>query len=263
MNLLDKIINNKKQELLIQKRNKPLIQIRKKCDLFLKNKKNTRSLIDAIANANPIGLIAEIKLASPSAGKLTKMNHTDIAGLYAASKADAISVLTDKIYFNGNISYLKAVKKICPQPIFRKDFIIDDYQIYETALAGGDAFLLIASVLSLKEIKKFIALGKKLRLECLVETRNKEDIEKAVEANAEIIGINNRDLKSMNIDFNTTEKLINFIPKNKIVISESGIHDYRHSKKLIKLGVNGILAGTSIIKSKNLINKIAELKGQK
>ncbi|MCX6761305.1 MAG: indole-3-glycerol phosphate synthase TrpC [Candidatus Moranbacteria bacterium] len=263
MDLLKKIIATKKREIEKSKKKKSLVQIQKECREYFKNKKNKndfRSLKQAIINGKPLGLIAEIKLASPSAGQLTNLGYIDIARQYAKSKADVVSVLTDSTYFNGQIAYLEKVRKICPQPIFRKDFIIDSYQIYETVLAQADAYLLIASVLTAKEVKNLIQLGKKLGLECLVEIHNEADLKKALEANAEIIGINNRDLKTMKINLDTTEKLAKLIPKEKIIISESGINMHGDVEKLLKRGINGILVGTAIIKSKNMANKINELK---
>ncbi|PIR13353.1 indole-3-glycerol phosphate synthase [Candidatus Falkowbacteria bacterium CG11_big_fil_rev_8_21_14_0_20_39_10] len=263
MGILKKIIASKKQEVETSKQKKNLKQMQKECCAYLENKKINgypKSFKHALLNGKPLGLIAEIKLASPSTGQLTSMKYDDIARQYADSRADVISILTDEKYFHGHISYLEKVKQICQQPIFRKDFIVDFYQIYETALAAADAYLLIASILTVDEIKNFIQLGKELDLECLVETHDEEDLKKALKANAEIIGINNRNLKTMKIDLGTTKKLASIIPKGKIIISESGINTHDEVKKLITFGIKGILVGTSIIKSKNIIEKINELK---
>lgn len=260
-NILEKIVANKKREVMAKKRKKSIKKIKRECSEYLsKNKNNHRSLRQAILSGNPLGLIAEIKLASPTAGQLTELSCVDIARIYANSKADVISVLTDRTYFNGRPSYLKKVRKICHQPIFRKDFIIDQYQIYETALAGGDAFLLIATVLTIKEMENFMKLGNALGLEYLVEVHDEDDLKKAIMVGAEIIGINNRNLKTMKIDLSTTEKLAEKIPSGKIIISESGFNTQNDVRKILKSGANGILVGASIIKSKNMIKKINEFK---
>ncbi|MDH4330638.1 MAG: indole-3-glycerol phosphate synthase TrpC [Candidatus Moranbacteria bacterium] len=261
--MLRAIIKNKKIELDTKKKKHPLKEIQKECFEFL-NKNNPkdyhRSFKSAIVDGKSVGLIAEIKLASPSTGKLTEISCTDVAKKYNKSKADVISVLTDEKYFNGHLSYLRKVREICHQPIFRKDFIVDSYQIYETALHGADAFLLIASVLTLDEMKQLIQLGKEVGLECLVETHDENDVEKAIQTSAEIIGINNRDLKTMKTDLGTTERLMKSISGDRIVISESGINNRDDVERMIGLGVKGVLVGTSIIKSENMIDKINSLK---
>lgn len=259
MNFLDKIFPIKKRETAALKKLKSLQRTKQECSLCL-GKREIRSLKQAIKQAHPLAIIAEIKLKSPSKGVLTSKSCKDIVRLYARSQADAISVLTDKTYFNGDIMYLKQTRALAHQPIFRKDFIIDSYQIYETFLAGGDAFLLIASLLSTSELRQFIALGKKMGLESIVEVHNKRELEKALQADAEIIGINNRNLKTFKIDISTTEELMGYVPKGKIVISESGINSSEDVQRVARAGVKGILVGTSIIKSENPIKKITELK---
>lgn len=259
MSFLHKVIAIKKKEIQMRKKYKSLQRIKKEC-VFYAGKQKTRSLKYALQQTSPPAIIAEIKLKSPSEGILTTMSCRDIAVLYAQSQADAISVLTDKVHFNGDIAYLKQVRKLVKQPIFRKDFIIDPYQIYETFLAGGDAFLLIVALLSKPQLREFIALGKAMGLESIVEVHNRQELRSALNANAEIIGINNRNLKTLKVDIRTTEKLIKYIPKEKIVISESGINTSEEVKELIASGVKGILVGTSIIKSKSPVAKIAEFK---
>ena len=259
MGFLDQINIIKKREVDALKKRKSIENIEKECFVYLEKRK-IRSLKQAIKKTFPPAVIAEIKLKSPSQGVLTSKSCKDIATLYAQSQADAISVLTDKTYFNGDIAYLKQVRTITPQPIFRKDFIIDPYQIYETFLAGGDAFLLIVALLSTKQLRQFIVLGKQLGLETIVEVHNKQELEDALEADAEIIGVNNRNLKTLTISLTTTEELMKYIPKEKIVISESGIDSPEQVRKIIGFGVQGILVGTSIIKSENQIEKITQFK---
>lgn len=263
MDILKKIVIAKKKEIEIKKRRKSIDRLRKESLAYLKdikNRKKRRSLTKALAGSGSISIIAEIKLGSPLKGRLTELSCDNIAKKYSKSSADVISVLTDEAFFQGHLSYLKKVRKICHQPIFRKDFIIDPYQIYETLLAGGDAFLLIAAILTDKELASFMRLGSKLGLEYLIEIHDEADLKKALRMGAEIIGINNRNLKTMQIDLNTTRILAKQIPKGKIIISESGVNTQEDVKKIIKAGARGILVGTSIIRSKDMIKKINEFK---
>lgn len=266
MNILEKIVITKRKEITTKKKKKSFEKIREECLLYTSfgtYKDEHRSLREALLSGHSLGLIAEIKLASPILGQLTQMSNRDIAKIYAQSQADVISVLTDEVYFHGHLSFLQEVRKICQQPILRKDFIIDPYQIYETALAGGDAFLIIASILTEKEIRAFIQLGKELGLESLVEVHDEEELKKVLRVGAKIIGINNRNLKTMKIDVGTTEKLAKQIPKGKIIVSESGINTQADRRRIIKAGARGMLVGTAIIQSNNMLEKINELKAVK
>ncbi len=263
MDFLDKIVSIKHEEVRLLTQQRSFDEIKKQCLLTHDQRnKELRSLRNALLQSTPFGIIAEIKRASPSRGTLTDVSCEEIAYYYAQSKADAISVLTDTTYFNGDISYLKTAKDIAPQPIFRKDFIIDEYQIYETALAHADAFLLIATLLDVSQLRSFISLSKELGLENIVEVHTEKEIEKAIEAGADIIGINNRDFATMTIDIGTTERLMPYIPHNIIVISESGISSSHDVQRVVDAGVKGILVGTSLIESKDPIRKIADLKAQ-
>lgn len=259
MNFLDTVIVTKKKELYNLKREKPLAQMQREA-LSLEGRRQTRSLREAILKAQPVAVMAEIKRQSPSEGMLTALSHIEIARLYAESEADAVSVLTDKTYFLGDISYVPEVKSIVRQPVFRKDFIIDPYQIYETFMACADAFLLMASLLSAVQLKALLLLGASLNLESMVEVHNKQELENALEAGTEIIGINNRNLKTLRVDTATTETLLPLIPREKIVVSESGIYAPEQVRTLARLGVRGVLVGTAVLKSKNPVEKISELK---
>lgn len=259
MNFLDKVIITKKEEVDKLKKKKPFSEIKKEA-FCLVGKRRIRPLKDIFYKPDPTKLIAEIKLKSPVGGQLTTLPYLTLAHLYARSKADAISVVTDRTYFGGHISYLRKVRSIVHQPILRKDFIIDPYQIYETFVALADAFLLIASVLHVRQLKNLLAIGQSLGLESVVEVYNKEDLEKALSVGAEIIGINNRSLKTLTIDLNVTERLIRYVPKGKFIISESGINTPAQVHRLAALGVHGILVGTAILKAENPIEKVSALK---
>jgi indole-3-glycerol phosphate synthase len=198
-----------------------------------------------------ISVIAEIKRASPSVGIIAKqIEPAKIAKAYVAGGADAVSVLTEEDFFRGSLSDMILVKKNCPDiPVLRKDFIFDELQIYESRAAGADSFLLIASVLELNELCAFVAFGRELGMEPLVETHNLAEIEKALEAKAGIIGVNNRDLRSFKVDISNSIRLAGSIPKNIIKVSESGIKTKEDVKKLREAGFDAILVGETMMKA--------------
>jgi len=257
MNFLEKVVEEKKIELQEKEATLPLEMLKKE---VLAQHRVTTGSFQTIFKQNTIVVIAEIKLKSPSEGMLTNQTHIDIAKEYAKSEADAISILTEPNHFNGKLEYIEDVRDILPQPILRKDFIISEYHIYETAKAGADAFLLIAAILTTEELSRFISLGKELGLSALVEIHNEEDLEKALSAKAEIIGINNRDLTTLKIDLHTSARLMPLIPKNVAIVSESGIKTVDDVRFLKELGIHGILVGSSIIKNGNYVEAIRELK---
>ena len=205
-------------------------------------------------------LIAEIKPRSPSAGTLIEHSPLEIADLYAKSDADVISVLTDSTYFGGSLELLENVHARVPQPILRKDFIIDEYQVYETAASSASIFLLIATILDAATLRSLRELGESLGLDALVEVHDERDIEKAITSGARVVGINNRDLTEMQTDIETTERLASLVPSAVPLISESGIDNPEDVRRVHAVGARGILVGTSILRSGDPTAKIAELK---
>ncbi len=211
-------------------------------------------------NTDRIRLIGEIKAASPSKGIIRKdIDPLKIASIYE-QKVDAISVITEEDFFLGSLSYLEEVKKIVTKPVLRKDFIIDEYQIYESYLSGADAILLIASILGRDQSKRFLTLAKELGMSVLYEIHNEEELKNALEIDAEIIGINNRDLKTMNIDLNTTLRLRPLIPSNKVVVSESGIKSREHARLMEEAGIDAILVGTVLMEASDIEAMIDSLR---
>jgi indole-3-glycerol phosphate synthase len=209
-----------------------------------------------------IHLIAEIKKASPSAGVLRQdFNHLKLAQLYEAGGASALSILTETRYFLGRPSYLKTVHAITHLPVLRKDFIIDPYQIYESRLLSADAVLLIADILTLEELASFRALAESLGMEALVEAHSEEDMKKAVDAGARLIGINNRNLSTLRVSTSVGEKLIPLVPKGATIVIESGIEKYEEIMKFKSLGAHAFLVGTSLLRSPNIIGQLHHLKG--
>ena len=207
-----------------------------------------------------IRLIAEVKQASPSRGVLNpNLNPTKLAKTYAEGGAAAISVLTEENYFKGSIDYLAAIREVVRLPLLRKDFIFDPYQVYESRAYGADALLLIAAILSRPQLEELLSLSHSLGLRCLVEVHKENEVERAVRSKARIIGINNRDLDTFNIDINTTRRLRPLIPKEKIVVSESGVKSRKDIEKLRKWGVNAILVGEALVTAGDVLTKMKEL----
>lgn len=257
--ILKEILKNKEIELQKRKIIRPLEETKKKAyDL----PKTTRGFKLAIFSPpkGKIKLIAEIKKASPSEGVICEgFNPGEIAKIYEESGASAISVLTDENFFQGRLQHLKEVKEVTTIPILRKDFIIDEYQIYESKVWGADAILLIANCLSVEKINSFLNIAESLGLDCVVEIHTHEDLDKVLQTKAEIIGINNRNLYTFVVDIKTTFMLKLLIPRDKIVISESGIKSNQEVQVLQEKGIDAILVGTTLMKSGNIKDKIKEL----
>ncbi len=211
-----------------------------------------------------MNLIAEMKAASPSSGVIVD-NYVpaDIAAVYEKAGACAVSVLTDAEYFKGSINDIAKVKNSIKLPVLRKDFIIDESQIYESRLAGADAILLIARILDRDELERFIKIAGDLKMDALVEVHSVKEARSAIDAGAEIIGINNRDLNTLKVDLGTTVNIMNEIPelKRKVLVSESGISERSQVELLRDIGVNAVLVGEAILKSPDMREKIRELIG--
>lgn len=256
MDFLDQIIKQKKIDVELKKNQNPLSDLKKN----IKKLTNIVVFKSAISVTNKINLIAEIKNASPSRGILrTPFYPKEIANTYSECKVSAISVLTEVHYFKGNLDYLKEIQTVTDIPLLMKDFIIDEYQIYEAKMYGASAVLLIATILDLKKLANFLNLTNKLGLDALVEVHDEEDLDKALSANAEIIGINNRNLKTFKVDLATSFELKKKIPQNKIVVSESGIKNKDDIMKLRTAGFNAVLIGEAFMQSSNIAAKIKEI----
>ena len=212
-----------------------------------------------------VRLIAEVKKASPSRGLLrADFDPVDLAGIYAANGASAISVLTDP-RFQGTLEHLTAVKNaVLPQgiPVLRKDFIFEPYQIYETRAHGADALLLIAAILTPQEIAELLALSRHFWMQCLVEVHTSQELQVALDAGAEVIGINNRDLRTFNTDLSVTQELAPLLPRGKVVVSESGISTRADVLDLRRLGVHAVLVGEALVTASDVGAKVLELAGR-
>lgn len=252
MNILNQIVENKKIEVENQKKEMPL-------SAFIDKIKESKTLkIKKIFPKNKINIIGEIKKKSPSTGIISKnYNPIKIAKIYS-KYCSAISILTDEKFFGGRLEDIKKISKFVKLPILRKDFIIDRYQIYQSRFYGANLILLIASILNIDKIEEFLRTAKKYNMNCIVEVHKNDELKKVLKTKAEIIGINNRDLNSFKVDIKTTIKLSKKIPKNKFIITESGIRN-KTDINLLKNYVDGFLIGTSILKSKNIEEKIEQL----
>lgn len=209
-----------------------------------------------------IRLIAEVKKASPSRGVIrADFDPVKIATTYELSGASAISVLTDEKYFQGHLDYLKAVREVVDIPVLRKDFIIDPYQIYEARAAGADAVLLIVAALSRTELLELMGLAGRLGMATLVETHTAEELHIALEADAQVIGINNRNLRTFETTLDTTLRLAARVTGDKILVSESGIFTRSDVERLMQAGVDAILVGESLMREPDPGVKVKELLG--
>jgi indole-3-glycerol phosphate synthase len=219
-----------------------------------------RDFMASISKPGKISLIAEIKFASPSAGSIReKTDPSAIAKIYESSGASAISLLTDQKFFQGNIAYLPVVRRAISLPVLRKDFIIDDIQLKEASRYGADAALLIARILPVQQLKDLITACRELGLAPLVEIHDTDDLDKAVKCGADIIGINNRDLDTFEIDIRNTFKLAPLTPEGCILVGESGIENEDDVRTLKGTGVNAVLVGSALMKSDDIAAKTAAI----
>ena len=207
-----------------------------------------------------IRFICEVKKASPSKGVIAEQfPYVEIAKEYEAAGADCISVLTEPDYFQGSIQYLKETVTV---PIIRKDFIIDEYMIYQAKVMKADCVLLICSLLDTERLKLYINICDELGISALVEAHDEEEIQSAIEAGARMIGVNNRDLKTFTVDIHNSERLRKLVPSDILFVAESGIKTNADIEVLRNANVNGVLIGETLMKSENKATMLAQLKGE-
>lgn len=220
-----------------------------------------RSLRESINNALKAPVITEIKRMSPSSGEiLPDINLVEITEIMTRSGSAGISVLTEPNYFNGRLEFIPIVRDATHLPVLRKEFIIDEYQLYESVEAKADAVLLITEVLG-ESLSELVEISRELGIECLVEVSNEAQVELATQCEPDLIGINNRDLKIMEIDLSRTKRLVKLIPSGMTIVSESGINEAGDVEKMLKAGADAVLVGTSIMKSGDICEKIRSLTG--
>ncbi len=256
MNILDKIVGKKKKRLEIRKRILPQSEIIKKVNSL----PATKDFLKAISG-NKVSIIAEIKKESPSAGVILKRLYLKkIVSAYNETGVNAISVLTEEDFFKGRLPSLMDVRDLTELPILRKDFIIDEYQVYESRFFGADCILLISRILTQERIEKLLEIAHSLTLDCLVEVDSEAQLRKVLNTKAKIIGINNRNLKNFKIDLSKTKKLIKKIPKDKIIVSESGIKSLRDVSLLKTFPLDAVLIGQYFLQAKDRVKRINDVK---
>lgn len=249
--ILQQIVAAKRKEVALAKSQTPIASLRAIAQIT----DAPRNFIKALQvrhTAGEAAVIAEIKRASPSKGVLREpFDPADIASLYAQNGAACLSVLTDKLFFQGSTADLQAARNACALPVLRKDFMIDPYQLYETRALGADCVLLIAAILEIHQMQDLEALADELGLAVLVEVHNPEELANALTLNTSLIGINNRNLRTFEVTLDTTLNLLTHIPADKIVVAESGITSATDVTRLRAANVQTFLTGEALMRAPN------------
>jgi indole-3-glycerol phosphate synthase len=260
MNILDKIVAEKRLEVA------KLRPQAGKLKQAATGRTEFRNFAQALRRKDGVTLIAEIKKASPSAGVIApNFGAIQIACEYEAAGASALSVLTDGKFFQGRLEYLQQIRDVVELPLLRKDFIIDELQIYESVAHGADAILLIVAILDDAQLKAFRELAERMRLAVLVEVHDERELERAIASGAQMIGVNNRDLRDFSVSLTTTEKLATKLKaagRGKFTfVTESGINARADVERVRKAGVDAVLVGESLMRSGDIAGKMKELMG--
>ncbi len=261
MNILDKIVADKSVEVKLRKQLIPISQLEQSV-LF---NRETISLAKKLKNSTT-GIIAEHKRRSPSKSVINQnLNVFDVAKGYEKAGVCGMSVLTDAKYFGGSLDDLLTARASCNLPLLRKEFIIEEYQIIEAKAYGADVILLIAAILTKEEVKTFSRLAKSLNLDVLLEVHNEEELQKSIMTSLDMLGVNNRNLKTFEVSLDTSKKLSQLIPNDFVKVSESGISNIETIKELQPYGYKGFLIGENFMKTENagksaeeFINKLKE-----
>ena len=261
LNILDEIVTAKRAELAESKAQVSLVDL----EAAAADQPRPLNLSGALLGGG-VRLIAEVKKASPSRGLLAPdFDHLKLAETYAANGAAAISCLTDP-RFQGELGHLRQIKETGASqrvPVMRKDFIFDHYQIAETRAAGADAMLLIVAILEPTQLKELLTAAQGYWMQCLVEVHDEAELETAVDAGADVVGINNRDLRTFTTDLGVTERLAPLVPRGKQIVSESGIFTRDHLRQMNRQRVNAVLVGEALVTAPDVGEKVRELTGQK
>ncbi len=248
---------DKLAEIIAHKRTEveKIIPLTEKYRVAAAAREDFRSLSASLmSDSSRLGLIAEVKRASPSAGTISAdFDYLTIARTYDKAGASAISVLTDEKYFQGRLEYLSLIRQEVSIPVLRKDFIIHEAQIFEAVVAGADAILLIVAVLDQASLVHLLDTAHAYQLEVLVEVHDLPELERALDTDARIIGVNNRNLKAFTVDLATTEALVEEVPDDIILVSESGIKSVADAERLAEAGVDALLIGETLMRSPNLL----------
>jgi indole-3-glycerol phosphate synthase len=255
--VLDRILARSLLELEARKRSQPLVELREAA----LGQPPPLDFSSALRGER-VQLIAEVKKASPSRGVIRPdFNPVEIARTYAGNGAAAISVLTETEYFQGSLDYLREIRNALGSslPLLRKDFICDPYQVYESRAYGADSVLLIVAILDPDRLKELLQLTHRLNMSCLVEVHNETELETALKSGGGIIGLNNRDLRTLAVDMAVTQRLRPLIPPDRVVVSESGIGSRSDIDKLRSWGIDAVLVGESLMSAPDIAARMKEL----
>jgi len=253
--ILDEIVAWKRKEVAARKAARPLEDLQRAVAVG-----RARPFEGSLASPGRLSLLAEIKRASPSAGAIRlDVDPPKAAAAMEKAGANALSVLTDEKYFKGSLDDLKAARAAVALPVLEKDFVVDEYQIFEAAAAGADAVLLIVRILGERELEGLYERAKGLGLGVLVEAHTREDLERAARVKPRLVGINNRDLATFKVDVETTLRLLPYVPRGAAVVSQSGIKTAEEAKRLFDAGVSAIQVGESLMRAEDPGGKVREL----
>lgn len=256
--ILDEIVEKRKIQLEREKAAADIETVKKAAERL---DRQCISFKNALAKPDRLSVISEVKKASPSKGLIQpNFDPVKIAKEYETCGADAVSCLTEEHYFQGSSEYFKAIRQAIGLPMIRKDFIIDEYQIYEARLMGADAILLIAAVLDDEKLKRFGDTARSLGLDILAETHDESELERVLALDFDIIGINNRNLKTFEVTLETTARLAGMIPEGKVIVSESGIRDNTDMKTVRRYGADAVLIGETLMRSGNIGSTLTALR---
>ena len=268
-NKLDEIVAHKRKEI------KPLLPLVEKLRYAAASRNDFRPFYTALGGglrdhergegyeSGELSVIAEVKKASPSAGIIAEdFDPVAVAREYQAAGVDAISVLTDEKFFKGNLAYLSQIREAVDLPLLRKDFIIHEAQIYEAVVAGADAILLIVAILTQEELIHLLDVAGRYQLDTLVEVHDVDELERALDTEARIIGVNNRNLKTFEVSLENTERLSQELASDILLVSESGIHTAEDSRRVREWGADAILVGEALMRAPDRATRVAEFKGR-
>lgn len=257
--ILKEIVELKRKEVAELKISQPLAGLKEQ----IKRRKHYRGFYAAMADTvDDVRIIAEIKRASPSRGIICEdIDPAKVAVDYQIGGAKAISVLTEREFFMGSLQDLEAVRDACSLPILRKDFTIEEYQIYESAAYGADAILLIVRLLEKQQLKDYISLATEIGLDCLVEIHHDSDVEKLDGSGAKIVGINNRDLKTFETSLDVAIRMVNLLGKKYLPVAASGIFSRADIEANLSAGIHGFLIGESLVRAADAVKFLQELRG--
>jgi indole-3-glycerol phosphate synthase len=257
VNVLERIVQSTRVDVDRRRQQVPLADL----EARLEPVREDRAFSEALVRPG-ISLIAEHKRASPSAGAIREgADVAEIACAYERAGAAALSVLTEARHFAGRLDDLHEAKRVTRLPVLRKDFIVDPYQVVESAVAGADAILLIVAALEHRDLAELFAIARDLELDVLVEVHDEEELEAALDVDADVLGINNRDLTDFSVDLDRTYDLLNDVPTGKLVISESGIHTREQLDDLERVGVDAVLVGESLMRADDVEAAVRVLVG--